>query len=667
MGSIIPVVVDFETYYDQDYSLSKMPAEEYIRDERFEIIGVSVQPPGRPSKWITGTHEHIFERLHKIDWSRVYAIGHNLSGFDSLIMTERVGVRPRFWGDTMSMYRFLYPGRSSLAAMAERFGLPEKGEQVYRMKGVRRRDMSPQELADYGEYCDMDVLICRMGFNIMQPLMPPEEMQTIHLFTRMFAEPRLELDRNGYRQMREHLQLAKERLMARAGVDDVAELRSDKRFAELLRNQGVEPPTKTSPTTGKPAYAFAKTDVGMGELLEHPDFKVQALAAARVKTKTTIEESRVERFIGIASRGKLPVPIVYGNTHTGRAAGGGKINMQNMNNGQSVSESTLTGAPIMTPHGLRTFRVLHKELGDETVVTGEGDTFDKDQVHQFGLRDGIRAPAGHKLCVADSNAIELRVAHALAGQADIVQKLAENVDVYADFASELYGFEVTKKTHPRERNHGKVGMLQLQYKSGWKMVQAAARSMFGLELTDDQAEETVTYYRKRFSRIKALWRRCADAIPAMAAGKQQAIDQWGMCITGKNCIYLPRGMFLEYPNLRQEEDPDFGVQWFYNDRRTGRKKKLYDGALLENLCQSLARIIVFDQMLEVEKKWGRYDRPTEGVVLTAHDEIIAVIAQQRAEACLEHMIVEMSEPPAWWLSLPVLGEGKVVDRYGWAK
>ena len=37
------ITIDFETYYDQEYSLSKLTTEEYVRDTRFEVIGVAIK------------------------------------------------------------------------------------------------------------------------------------------------------------------------------------------------------------------------------------------------------------------------------------------------------------------------------------------------------------------------------------------------------------------------------------------------------------------------------------------------------------------------------------------------------------------------------------------------------------------------------------------------
>jgi hypothetical protein len=89
-----------------------------------------------------------------------------------------------------------------------------------------------------------------------------------------------------------------------------AKLASNKQFAEILQELGVIVPTKISPATGKETYALAKGDQGFLDLCEHEDPFIQQLCTVRLGTKSTIEESRIERFIGIGGRnkGKLPIP-----------------------------------------------------------------------------------------------------------------------------------------------------------------------------------------------------------------------------------------------------------------------------------------------------------------------------------------------------------------------
>ena len=672
MGKLIPATIDFETYYDDDYSLRKMTAEEYVRDERFQILGCAVQPHGRRSQYITGdTEEEIIHRLRQMQWDKVFSIAHNMSGFDSLVLTEQVGVRPRFWGCTLSMAGQVHGGAPnkngrpslSLDALAEHYGLPAKKSHLL-VKGKRLEDLTPQEKDEMRVYANHDAELCTALFYYMKPAVPDEDMRLIHWFIRMFAEPRIDLDVPSYRTWLAQMQQAKEKLLTDVGVD-LKVLRSNPKFAKLLETYGVKPPMKKSKTTGKDTFAFAKTDKAMTALLEHPDDTVRALVEARLKTKSSIEESRVQRFIDIGSRGKLPVPIKYGVTHTLRAAGGGKINMQNLSKGKPVSKKTLPKSLVVTPHGLRTFAGMHPE-DDKQFLTGEGQAFLVDDCHQFNLRDGLKAPPGHKWVVCDSSNIELRVAHCIAGQMDTVEKLRAGEDLYCWFAGDLYGRPITKKDKP-QRQHGKVGMLQLQYQSGWESFQNAARIMGGIELTEQEARDTVDFYRSRFPMIPKFWERCMEAIRAMHQGQCLQLDEWGLIHTELNRLVLPRGRYIEYKNLRKEHDEEYGWQWVYDDRYDGRTKKLYGGAMMENICQALAGIIVMDQCMELEMRWGRYNSPACGMVLTVHDEGGMIVKEDDALVALKDAVTTMSQSPSWWPEIPLAAEGDIADRYGSAK
>ena len=101
------VTIDFETYYGDGYTLSTMPSEEYIRDPRFEIIGVGVQPPGRTPTWTSAPMPALREKFQRVDWSRTIVLGHNMAEFDSLILTHHLGVRPLGYMCTLAMARAL--------------------------------------------------------------------------------------------------------------------------------------------------------------------------------------------------------------------------------------------------------------------------------------------------------------------------------------------------------------------------------------------------------------------------------------------------------------------------------------------------------------------------------------------------------------------------------
>ena len=674
------ITLDFETYYDtkEGYTLSKMTAEEYIRDPRFEIIGVSIAVNDQPATWYDNHGGRAIAALREIDWPNAVAVGHNLSEFDSLILTEKCGCRPRAYLCTLAMGRALHGGKVSnaLGNLATLYGLPPKGDEVVRADGKRLRDFSPEQLAAYGNYCNTDVALCRALYHIMRKHLPASELRYMSMMIRMWAEPRMLIDGELATQYLEQLRANKQALLDRAGVDEKT-LRSNEKFAELLREYGIDPPMKPSKTAKNPdgspkmTYAFAKTDPAMEELLNDPDEEVATLAAARVGVKTTIEESRTARFLGISQRGALAAPLAYGRTHTHRAAGSGKLNLQNMGRGKPVTKRTHLGTLLVTPDGIDRFAGLRPGERDGkpamVVDTLDGASWYDDDVHCVGLRDHLVAPEGKVYVVADSSNIELRVCHALAGQTDTVEKLRNKIDLYCDFASDIYGRPITKKDKT-ERLHGKVGMLQLQYQSGGRAFKNAARVMGGIHLSDESAEETVTAYRNRFSKVRKLWYRCEDALKAMARGTSMYVDELGLCRTDTNKIWLPNGMAINYFNLRRELNVfTQRDQWVYDDKEKRFPKNIYGGAVTENLCQALARNIVFEQALEIEKKYGRYDLVGNGVVLMVHDEVIALVDEDDADDCLVFMLDVMSQSPTWWPDLPVAAEGDIAYAYGSAK
>lgn len=309
------IIVDFETYYDKSFSLSKITTEEYIRDELFETIGVAVQVGDGDPEWFSGTERETKKFLDQFDWENSLAVAHN-AAFDMAILNWRYDIRPKMIADTLSMARPLHGTTvgGSLKALADFYGIGQKGDEVVNALGKGRLDFTPEELARYGEYCRNDVALTYNLFQRLAPLVPPIEAKLIDLTIRMFTEPVLELDKAVLEQHLAEVQAKKEKLMGAVEADKSV-LMSNPKLAQLLQQLKVTPPTKVSQRTGKVTWAFGKTDEGFKALLDHPNPKVQAITAARLGVKSTLEETRTERFIGIAERGTLPVPLRYYAAH----------------------------------------------------------------------------------------------------------------------------------------------------------------------------------------------------------------------------------------------------------------------------------------------------------------------------------------------------------------
>ena len=603
------ITVDFETYYDKDYSLSKITTEEYVRSDLFEVIGVAVKVNNEETAWASGTHKQIKDWLHgSFKWSDAMVLAHNTM-FDGSILGWRFDVYPRVWLDTLCMGRALHGIEvgGSLKAMAERYKLGEKGTEVIAAIGKRRADFDEYSLSKYGDYCINDVNLTYELFKQMVRGFPKKELQLIDITLRMFIEPRLELDKNMLRQHLKEVRERKEKLLADCGVEK-EDLMSNHKFAELLLQFGVAPPMKESPATGQQTFAFAKNDEGFKALADHPDERVQTLVAARLGTKSTLEETRTQRFIDIAERGKLPVPLRYYAAHTGRFGGDDKVNMQNL--------------------------------------PSRGENANK-------LKKAIIAPDGYRIIDADSAQIEARVLAWLAEQNDLVEAFAEGKDVYKKMASAIYGkpeYEISKE----ERFVGKTTILGAGYGMGALKFQMQLKT-FGVDVDIDEARRIIDIYRRTNDCITRLWRQAQQALISLSRGEESPLGRDGVLqlVPAESAIRLPSGLLMRYDDLKFTET-DKGVEFHYKTRK-GRTR-IYGGKVIENVCQAIARCIIGEQMLKISKRYK--------VVLTVHDAIAIVCRESELEEAKLYVEQSMRCVPEWAEGLPVNCESGSGKSYG---
>jgi len=600
------LTIDFETYYSREFSLTKVTTEEYIRSPEFETIGVAVQVGDGEPEWFSGDGEAMHQFLTRYDWANSLALAHN-APFDGAILKWVYGLSPKGWLDTLSMGRALHGTNvgGSLRVLSDFYGLGEKGTEVENALGLHRADFSPSQLERYGDYCKNDVTLTWELFNAMSAGFPPIELRLIDLTVRMFTEPVLQLDA---RLLRDHLMWEKQRKHELLENFDKDDLMSNNKFAEILIAYGVTPPMKTSPTTGKQTYAFSKTDEAFKELLEHPNPQVQTLVAARLGTKSTIEETRTERFLGIAERGSLPVPLRYYAAHTGRWGGDDKLNLQNL---QRTSP----------------------------------------------LKKAIIAPDGYMMVDSDSSQIEARTLAWLAEQDDLVDAFDRGEDVYKIMASAIYNKEVSSITKD-ERFVGKTTILGAGYGMGAAKFQTQLKN-FSVEVTLEEAKRIIDTYRATYPKITELWKSAASALKAVLQNQQTTLGRDGVLkIEGGSGILLPNTLYLRYPNLRIVEN-DEGKSELVYDTKKGKAiipTRIYGGKVIENVCQALARIVIGEQMLLVAKKYR--------VVMTVHDAIACIAPTEQVEAAKEYVEMCMRTRPDWGMELPLNCEAGYGESYG---
>ena len=604
------ITVDFETYYDKDFSLRKMTTEAYIRDPRFEVVGVGVKVNNNATEWASGTHEELKEYLHTFDWGSSVLLCHNTL-FDGAILSWLFDVHPRVLTDTLCIARALHGVEvgGSLHALTQRYGLGAKGTEVLDAIGKRRLDFTDAELDKYGDYCINDVELTYKLFNVMGRGFPKGELRLIDCTLRMFVEPVLELDLGLLEQHLEDTKQIKEDLITSSGVTK-KELMSNPKFAELLEGLGVIPPTKISLTTNKETFAFAKNDEQFKALENHSDPRVQALVTARLGTKSTLEESRTERFIGIAKRGLLPVPVRYYAAHTGRWGGDDKINIQNL--------------PSRGVNGKK-------------------------------LKNSMLAPEGYMMVDCDSSQIEARVLAWLAGQDDLVQAFTDKEDVYIKMASKIYNIPEEAVTKD-QRFVGKTTILGAGYGMGAVRFADQLQS-FGTHMDVEEARRVIRIYRDANCKINTLWRDCQNMLVEMSRGNSGSLGPNGIVkygADGRNgWILLPSGLKMRYDDLQYEQG-ERGPEFKYKTRRG--YTRIYGGKVTENICQAIARCIIGDQMLAIAKRYK--------VALTVHDSVVCCVPEDQLKEATRYIEECMSSTAPWAEGLPITCESDNGKSYG---
>ena len=613
------ITLDFETLYDNEYSLKKLTTEAYIRDPRFEVIGFAAKVNDGPTQWYTGDKEQIKRALGEFDWGKSALLAQNTM-FDAGILSFIFDIHPKRMLDTMCIGRAALgvDVSVSLASLAKHYGVGEKGDEIIHALGKRRLDFAPDELERYAGYCINDV---NLTYAIYQQMIadgfPLGELKLIDMTLRTFTRPLLHLDAE---LLKTHLQdvrdSKKDHLIAAlkaVGREDLAAvaiiggdtheeiqkvLRSNDKFASLLESLGVVPPTKISPTTGKRAWAFAKTDDGFKALQEHDNIRVQTLAAARLGVKTTLEETRTERFIDMATRGAFPIPLKYAGARTFRWSGMEAVNMQNL-----PSRGATT------------------------------------------LKQAIHAPEGYVIVGADLSNIELRVGLWLAGQMDKLKQLGDGRDLYKDFASKVFDTpydDVTKE----QRFIGKTSQLSLIYGVGAAKLRQAIKVGSGTDIGEVEAKRIVDLYREQYSHVKDTWIDGEDCLHRMLHGEKRTYGRSGLVkVEGKVGCLLPSGLHLRYPGLQYllEEGKK---KWVYRTRKG--KEYLYGAKFFQGLVQSLARCVMAEQMLVIDKRY-----PT---LLTVHDADYILAKEDEAEQAVDYVLKVMRTPPTWMPDIPLDAE-----------
>lgn len=683
------VVIDFETYWDsKTYTLSKMGPIEYVRNENFapQLCAFAMSNGACCVDCFAVEHERLRTTFENLDTHDVAWCGHNMHGFDSLILSEFFDFHPRKIWDTIAMMRWTGLSRvcrESHAALTEFLGNGHKAAgTVVSDHKQWPDDFTPEERMFFIQYCKDDAGQCYQNAQAMLPYMTPDALRFMSITARMATEPSFVLDEDLLLEYLSDLDAAadkaRQELMAmfsfQTNADMLAALRSADKFAVMLRSLGVEPPLKESAAKTKTkreklqlaadagvpgaaeelenmqpvmTYAFSKTDVDFVLMQDHPDPRVALLVRTRLQLNSSIDRSRAETLLKFARMHK-PLPIMLGAwlAHTGRYSAGASADA-----------------------GTKTDKLQFQNLS-------------KRDPSKRKLRQAIKVPEGHVVVACDSSQIEARGLAFVANEVGLLTQFREGRDPYSELAETIFGVpwqdikagaKAGDKKMEMYRNTGKTGILSCGYGVGYvKYSNTLLRQGIHLHEDLDRHHELARYahgiYRAAHPNIVAFWKTAENVLEAMLRGESGTfggpnndIYTFGIMPVGPRTdlcvpsVRFPSGYILRYPGLRAERN-DRGKWQFLYDTYKGASKiptHIYGGAFTNNLVQGLSFVDV------IMYQGCRMDEAGIKLACNIHDAWASVVPEEQGEYVKQQMLHYMSIVPPALNGLPVACEAKI--------
>jgi len=531
------IFIDFETYYDKQFSLSKMTTIEYVRDERFKVLGIAIQKNEEEPYYIEG------DKLPNYDWSNSEVIAHNML-FDGMVLTQHYGIKAKRWTCTVALSRAMVPVKDHrLGRLATLLNLGKKGNAL-----VQGATQSSAELA---EYAINDVVIAKKLYDLLIGSIPEREREVIHITQRWGIEPLLQIDKHRMEACLIDAIDERQVLIEASGVEESV-LVSNQKFERMLIDKGIEVPTKLNPDGSWIKTALSKGDPEFwASMAKQPQY--YHIFAGRLAAKSNISITRPKKLLAVAKcsdDSRLPMPLKYYGAHTGRWSGTDGYNVQNLPRGSEIRKS-------------------------------------------------IIAPKDHVIIAVDSAQIELRINAWWSDELEALELLKNGTDLYVATAATYFG-KPPEDINADGRQLGKVMVLACGYGMGWKKFQGyiatGPLNMEPLLLSDQESQDVIKAYRTKFPYIASSWQRTNNHIRTMYAMIEGKCDSYKCIEFHKERLRLPNGMHIWYPCL---DSSDEGGQWSFGYGKT--KSHIYGARLQENIVQGLARVAISDQLLEIEK------------------------------------------------------------------
>lgn len=631
------VLIDFETYYDADCSVTKLGAYAYTRHPKFDAYMVSVV--NDEIRWVG--HPQDF------DWASLggFEVGAHNAGFDQTVFEflQEKGVIPPVdiprWFDTADLAAYMQAPRSLAGAVKAFYGEDLSKAMRTGAKGETWEDMIQKgKTEDMLQYALDDSI---WAWRIWKDYAPewPESERLLSDYTRLMCMSGLPVD-TAYvakciKRLDKQLHEAYSSIPWAGEWDEKYKkpygVLSKRALALECRKIGIPPPTTMS-----------KTEDAFTQWVETHEGKAPWITSVVDYRRINTLRSR---FDTIRTRtredGFMPYGLKYWGASTGRWSGDSGFNVQNM------------------PRG---------EMFDTT------------------LRYCFRAPDGKSLVVSDLSNIEPRCLSYIIGDWDTLDLVRQGVDLYEAHARTSMGYTDAlplkrEDGDPRQqelsdlRTLAKIRVLMLGYGSGWlKLFQTMkGYGLVGIldkPVSNEQMQTFLQHVANYHSTNASL---VADAdeqtqrmmcnawiqVTDFRAQNPSIVDLWKQLDNGfrsssggEYSIKLPSGRSLRYFDIRPETD-GFSCRV---EKRSRSRYKFYGSKFVENVVQATARDVFAHSLLRMYKE-------NINIIAHIHDEVIVLCDTNEAEDVAKRVTQIFSEPPEWLEGCPLASDYRITDKY----
>lgn len=661
--------VDFESYYDDECSITVLGVDGYILHPKWLCYQVAIVT-STGLEWVGDPADAPWDKIAGDDWEWCE---HN-SGFDQrvhyyLVKWKKIpDLHPRVHNCTADLCAFRALPRA--LANASSFLWQEKVSKDYRnrMKGVIFSTLAPEKQADVREAGLIDARRSLRFWTELSDTWPEQERRISRLSRQqswqglLIDKPALEQDI----QFLKNLKWQAEQLVPWHGVE--ATLSYPALVAECQK-AGIEAP---------PSRAMASEECG--DWLDRYGDQYLWVDAMRMAGRANGLLKKIETmYVRIrAEDGRLPYENKYFGAHTGRwgdGSGEGGRNKSGGFNSRNLPRNEMFGEEFF----------LGKLRDDGTREVAEGKNFAakcwEPGMKGINLRHRIIPAPGCHFPIADLSQIEPRVLWCFAGDHESLALVRQGMSPYEVHARRTMGYDnplPLKKIDGGKYQLSKARVLALGYNAGWiKFIVMAplyvskeeCERIFSAPVTDAEIERFIEYLKKcRIKEWLAMWAKADELLrrtyinswkivmdfrrsnPKIASKSHRKPGLWQQmqnlleaAIGDDLELGLPSGRSLLYRKIARIDGDITGIVMKYGKPI---RMKLYGGLLTENLCQAVSRDVFVECLL-------RLDDAGHHVAAHIHDEAVPEVPLSVTTEVIEGI---MSQAPSWMKSLPVASE-----------